>query len=441
MSVVDFQRCEYFSHFITNHKGELISVPLRRGNQDGAFIDWITVTWKEDSIILLDKYPYFERDEILKAYSLRFFQIFGFGIEEKMKTRGNYFYDEFYRLGSEKATYGYFHIGGQQAETVLLELNATGCQAALPDWEQRFYQFLQNVRKPHITRIDTTKDYFLGEYTPEKAYEDYKNGLFVVSNNNPKCQKKGTAWETEDFTGKTLTIGTPNSTKMLNVYEKGRQLKDKDSLWTRFEVRHKATKDNHLPLDMLIDAGSYLFGSYPLLNEVLFHGEVKRTNSTNKKLITTFESRRHYARQQVGKLVLYMRDIGWSAEDIIADLISECESGVYPKGLDLAEYNCEENTNAINKTYIHHQDEQEFALHDDPEAVRHISRIYRSLSEPAPLELKNDLAKWLKIRIESQEALHDQKQKIRKQQEADEFLDWIYINYGSLMNYSKATKK
>lgn len=424
MSSSEFQGCEYFEHYITNHKGELISVPLRKGRKDGAFIDWVTVTWKEDSIELLDNYPYFgDRDEILKAYSMHFFRIFGFGIEEKMKGRGNYFYEEFHRLGSETATYGHFHIGGAQAGTVLLELNATGCQAALPDWEERFYEFLQQVHKPHITRIDTTKDFFNGEYTPEMAYEDYLKGLYVVGNNNPKCQKKGTAWEREDFTGKTLTLGTLNSNKMLNVYEKGRQLKDKDSLMVRFEVRHKSTKNNHLPLDMLIDAGKYLFGSYPLLNETLFNGEVKRTESTNKKLISTFESRRHYARQQVGKLVLFMVDIGWSAEEIVKDLIRDCELGIYPKGLNPAEYNCQENTNALNNKYIHQRNQKDYASKEDEEGAE-IVRIYKHLTEPAPPELNEHLKKWLELRTKA------------KKEEADAYLDWIYQRFGSLMNFA-----
>lgn len=440
MNAVDFQSCEYFQQYITNSKGQLISVPLRRGRKDGAFIDWLTVSFKEDSIFLLDRYPYFDRDEIVKAYSLHFFEIFGFGIDEKMRTKGKYFYEEFYRLGSENAVYGHFHIGGKQKDTVLLDLTATGCQAALPDWEKRLYDFLHKVRRPNITRIDTTKDFFNGEYMPEQAYQDYKNGLFKVGNNNPKCEKKGTAWENEDFTGKTLTLGTGNSSKMLNVYEKGRQLKQKDSLWVRFEVRHRDLNDNHLPLDMLIDAGAYLFGSYPLLNEEFFKGEVKRTESTVKKLETTLDSRRHYARQQVGKLVLFMRDVGWSAEDIVADLIQDCEPNVYPKGLDLAEYNCEENTNTINQGYLHQKDDEDFSLHDDPEAVRHITRIYKNLNEAPPKSLQDDLAQWLKIRIEVQELQFNEREKKRKQQEAEEYLDWIYMNYGSLMGYPKSTK-
>ncbi|CRZ21369.1 protein of unknown function [Kingella kingae] len=34
-----FQNPEYFSHYITNEKGDLIEIPLRRGQSNGAFIE------------------------------------------------------------------------------------------------------------------------------------------------------------------------------------------------------------------------------------------------------------------------------------------------------------------------------------------------------------------------------------------------------------------
>ncbi|NMS75407.1 replication initiation factor family protein, partial [Klebsiella pneumoniae] len=35
---------EYFSHFVSDGKGRFIEIPLRRGRDDGAFIDQITFT-------------------------------------------------------------------------------------------------------------------------------------------------------------------------------------------------------------------------------------------------------------------------------------------------------------------------------------------------------------------------------------------------------------
>ncbi|STZ62720.1 putative phage associated protein [Neisseria flavescens] len=41
---------EYFSHFVSDGKGKFIEIPLRRGRDDGAFIDQITFTIHEDSL-------------------------------------------------------------------------------------------------------------------------------------------------------------------------------------------------------------------------------------------------------------------------------------------------------------------------------------------------------------------------------------------------------
>ena len=41
---------EYFSHFVSDGKGKFIEIPLRRGRDDGAFIDQITFTIHENSL-------------------------------------------------------------------------------------------------------------------------------------------------------------------------------------------------------------------------------------------------------------------------------------------------------------------------------------------------------------------------------------------------------
>jgi hypothetical protein len=42
---------EYFSHFITDERGKLIEVPQRRGVQDGVFIDWLSITFHQDTLL------------------------------------------------------------------------------------------------------------------------------------------------------------------------------------------------------------------------------------------------------------------------------------------------------------------------------------------------------------------------------------------------------
>ncbi|HGH6686423.1 TPA: Replication initiation factor family protein, partial [Neisseria meningitidis] len=50
---------EYFSHFISDGKGKLLEIPQRRGKQDGVFVDWISFTFHEDTLLKVSGCPLF----------------------------------------------------------------------------------------------------------------------------------------------------------------------------------------------------------------------------------------------------------------------------------------------------------------------------------------------------------------------------------------------
>ena len=56
---------EYFSQYVTDGKGRLIEIPLRRGREDGAFIDQITFTIHEESIPKVTQKAYVTDSEYL----------------------------------------------------------------------------------------------------------------------------------------------------------------------------------------------------------------------------------------------------------------------------------------------------------------------------------------------------------------------------------------
>ena len=133
-----FSNQEYFSHYLTNEKGELIEVPLRRGQSDGAFIDYLRFTC---DVRVLNKNILFSEasvslDEQVKELSRFLYEIFGFGIVGDRLGKGKFFYENYYQLGGKEANYGEVHIGGNGGK-FLVSINGTGCQAALPDWENR----------------------------------------------------------------------------------------------------------------------------------------------------------------------------------------------------------------------------------------------------------------------------------------------------------------
>ncbi|HFC8543939.1 TPA: replication initiation factor domain-containing protein [Neisseria weaveri] len=330
---------EYFSRYVTDSKGRFIEIPLRRGRDDGAFIDQITFTLHEDSIPKVAGTVFVSDTEYMVKYSEFLQDILGFGISGKLPYKGKFFYKTCYQLGPDNVEYGKVHYGGQR-ETILVELNGTGCMAAKAGWENRLYEFLKKCVRPKITRCDVAHDFFDGEYTPEQAMLDHDNGHYDIHNMRPKSQCSGTAWRKEDGSGKTFYIGKRGNSKYTRIYEKGRQLGDKNSKWVRFETEFRAG-DIEIPLDILLYAGSYLGGAYPI-GRSIFTGQAKRMTAMEKTVDLTLDHKMYYARNQVGKFVNFLRDIGWSSDEIVKALTYKVEG--YPKGLMPEQYDCQTAT-------------------------------------------------------------------------------------------------
>ena len=157
------------------------------------------------------------------------------------------------------------HFGGQNS-TMLVELTATGCNAAADDWELRLYEFLTNAVRPKITRVDVAKDFFNGEYSPEQAAIDRVDGKYTNHHMMPDGEKAGSDWESNNGKGKTYYVGSRESSKFVRVYEKGKQLGDKQSSWVRFEIEFKS-KDIVIPFEVLEAPGEYFGGAYPICQQ------------------------------------------------------------------------------------------------------------------------------------------------------------------------------
>lgn len=432
---INFQNYEYFTHAITVG-GKILEIPLRRGQKDSAFIDAITFTIKKQTIDIV-KGICINDIEYIAAYSEILMEIFGFGVSEKLG-KGRYFYNAFYRLGGEKNDYGTVHIGGQR-ETILVEITGTGCQAAKQGWEQRLYDFLSQAVRPQITRIDCAHDFFNGEYTPEQAMIDHNNGLFNRANKRPKSELRGTAWREEDYTGKTFYVGRRNSSKLVRIYEKGRQLGDKDSLWTRFEIEFR-NKDCIIPLEILNAPGEFLTGAYPV-GEQLFNTPAISIEASEKKLNISFDSKLMHAKNQVGRMVRFLNDIGWTAEQIIEALIGEEDK--YPRGLEPAEYDCTQS----QAQYMTCADLESNPQKESIDLIIELETAVRifdqdtltktELQKQLLSEFPHDLQRWLEV-WKKQKYFNDLEQYVneaqRLRQEQDEYLDYLYLKYGTLFN-------
>lgn len=206
--------------------------------------------------------------------------------------------------------------GERQRSTIHIELNASGC-AKTPDWE-KVKEWCES-RGATITRVDLAHDDFEGAIVNlETALGWYRAGQFVINGRPPKARLID---DLDSGDGKTLYIGSRTNGKLFRFYEKGRQLGDSESAWTRAELELH-NKGRVIPWDVLTRPGQYLAGSAPCL---AFLSELQEKIRTITKVVTiTFESAVHNARQMVGKLVnVMMQFYSGDAFSVVNDLRRE----------------------------------------------------------------------------------------------------------------------
>ena len=75
-----FQNVEYFSHWLTDTKGRILEVPLRKGKSDSAMIDYLTFTFGIETVYSWFPNEIIGDNEIIEYLSLVVDQIFGFGV-------------------------------------------------------------------------------------------------------------------------------------------------------------------------------------------------------------------------------------------------------------------------------------------------------------------------------------------------------------------------
>lgn len=127
-----------------------------------------------------------------------------------------------------------------------------------------YTEFLSAAPRAKITRVDLARDFLSGEYTVDMANTAYDDGEFCSGGRWPSGEHHGN-WKRPDGAGRTLYLGKRKSGKFTRIYEKGRQLGDKESPWTRLEVEFKSI-DRIVPFDVLLYPGQYLAAAYPALD-------------------------------------------------------------------------------------------------------------------------------------------------------------------------------
>ena len=300
--------------------GEVYEVPARRTwGGSSAFLDWVNFTTDEKDYWF--GMSCVSDEECIDRVSAKCKEIFGFGITTKRETGAN-FYQRSYVLGDG---YGMVCHGGQRT-TVLVLLSGEGCAAARDGWEQRLYEFLtkQCGNRAKLTRVDCAHDDYKGStYSVDQADADFEANRFNCGGRTPNVEQRGN-WKRPNGKGRTLYVGNRANGKFCRVYEKGRQLGDKNSPWVRIEVEFKAI-DRLIPYEILLEPGQYLAASYPAFHWLSDHQE--RILTTQKKTEITYAAMVDFAKRQMGAIVNVIVAIEGGAEQAVKAIIRDAIPG------------------------------------------------------------------------------------------------------------------
>lgn len=169
----------------------------------------------------------------------------------------------FAHVGSKRQPMGFIAWGGEaQRGSCLVTLSGGGC-SLIEDW-QAVKHLIQSL-EGKVTRLDLAVDFLNGEYTVDDAVEFYKAGRFTSSGRAP-CTSQAGDWLNQKE--RTLYIGKAKNGKVCRVYEKGHQLGNLNSDWTRYEVQF-GSRDRVIPLDALTNRDAYFAGAYLILGDLM----------------------------------------------------------------------------------------------------------------------------------------------------------------------------
>jgi phage replication initiation protein len=192
--------------------------------------------------------------------------------------------------------------GESQRGIVYFSLMGQGC-SRVKNWHG-LAAWLE-AHRATIKRADVAHDDFDGDVVSiDWAVAQYRDGGFNAGGRRPRSECLGDWLDgNEAIRGRTLGIGNRDSGKYARCYEKGKQLGDGQSRWTRIEVEWRA-QDRFIPFDILVRPGFYLAGAYPCLAFISAEQSVIKTIS--KSVQVSFECAVENAKQHCGKLINLM---------------------------------------------------------------------------------------------------------------------------------------
>jgi phage replication initiation protein len=232
--------------------------------------------------------------------------------------------------------------GESQKGRVYFSLMGKGC-SMIQDWASVAVWLERN--RAVIKRADLAYDDMEGRLVNIAwAVEQYKGEGFNAGGRKPRHTLFGDWLEGEDSTlGRTLGIGNRASGKYARIYEKGKQLGEAVSPWTRVEVEWRA-QDRHIPYDILTRPGHYLAGAYPCL--AFLTEEQLAIKTVSKGAQIAYDRVVENLKRSGGRAVNLMLDVlGGDYAGVVQALIRDG----YPARVDPFSYHVRKNPTMLDR--------------------------------------------------------------------------------------------
>lgn len=207
--------------------------------------------------------------------------------------------------------------GANQRGRIYVSINGTGC-SLIQDWNC-VERILAGIRA-RITRADVAVDALNGEFTIEDVNEWYETGGFTAGGRRPNYKVEGD-WLTPQGSGRTFYVGNRKNGKYCRVYEKGKQLGNRWSVWNRFEVEiHNV--DREIPIDIVINPSKYFAGCYPVCEGLVDVG-AERIRTLQEENAISLDRLKSYCRIAYGKLIYVMRFLSQDDDTALLDELAQ----------------------------------------------------------------------------------------------------------------------
>ncbi len=279
-----------------------IPLPKQDGNPRAALTDYLNLTFPLPSGAVNDPSDLFQL--ILACLGRAFGPVI-------QRNRGLHRYHYSFTLGESGALFAY---GGQNG-TALLSLPGKSC-ALISDW-MLIIALFRDVLGGRITRWDGAVDVFDGSPSVDDAAALYKAGAFKAGGNKPSCNQAGN-WIEPDGGGRTFYVGKRENGKVMRIYEKGKQLKDPESPWVRWELELH-NNDRIIPWEVLLEPGKYVAGAYPCMGWV--QADMCRIKTIKHANKIGYEHLKRCNKNSYGQLINTMMKVeGNDAEKVVAQL-------------------------------------------------------------------------------------------------------------------------